>query len=177
MKWPEIKLGDGRTVTIRPLLEEDKDCLHAMFVSMSEEALRWSLAPYTEDVIERWISNLQNLIALVAEYCDSVVGYCAVFKHTHPRQKGVGDFGIYLHQDFQRVGLGSAMVELVIDLANREGLHRLTLHAVGENIGAIRLYEKFGFSVEGRLRDAFFGNDEQYHDMVVMGRILDRSSV
>ena len=176
MKWQEVELEDGRIVTIRPLLEKDRGRLFEMFSSMSKKALRWSMAPYTESVIERWMNNLPNLIALLAEWCDSIIGYSAVFKHTHPRQKGIGDMGIYLHQDFQRVGLGSTMVELVVDLAGREGLHRLTLHVVSENTGAIRLYEKLGFTVEGRMRDAFFGTDEQYHDMLVMGRILDRSS-
>jgi len=134
------------------------------------------MAPYTESRIERWMNNLQNLIALVAEWRDSIIGYSVVSTHTHPRQKGIGDIMIYLHQDFQRIGLGSIMVNHVIDLANKEGLHRLTLHVVSENIGAIRLYEKLGFTIEGRMRDAFFGTDEQYHNMLVMGRILDRSS-
>jgi hypothetical protein len=37
-----------------------------MFASMSSDALRWGMPPYTTEVIDMWMSNLPNMIPLVA---------------------------------------------------------------------------------------------------------------
>ncbi|MEU6788070.1 GNAT family N-acetyltransferase [Nonomuraea angiospora] len=47
-------------------------------------------------------------------------------------------------------------------------LHRIRLSVVAENAAAIRVYEKVGFVVEGREREAF-RRDGTWHDMVLMG--------
>ena len=64
----KVELKDNREVTLRFLTVDDKNGLYRMFSSMSDEALRWSMAPCTIERIQRWINNIQNLISLVAEY-------------------------------------------------------------------------------------------------------------
>jgi hypothetical protein len=59
---------------------------------MSEKALEWSGAPYAMDIILRWINNIQNLIPLVAEYHNRIVGYAVIAKSPFPRKKGIADF-------------------------------------------------------------------------------------
>lgn len=170
-RWKR-KLRDEREVTLRFLNVEDGDSLHQCFSSMSNEALKWSMAPYTVERIQRWIDNIHNLIALVVEYKGKIVGYAGVSKYPHLRRKGVGDLAIYLHQDFHNVGLGTAMTEKLLELARRDGVHKIELQVVAENAIAIHLYEKFNFKIEGRSEDSFFGPDQDYHDMVHMGLIL-----
>jgi len=165
-------LKDGRQVTLRFLSIDDKDKLFEMFSSMSEKALRWSMAPYTMESIERWINNLPNLIPLVAEQKARVVGYAVIFKFPHQRRKGIGDLAIYLHQNFHNVGLGTAMTERLLKLATKEKMHRIALTVIKENKIALTLYEKFGFQVEGTSKDAFYGPDGKYHDIINMGLIL-----
>lgn len=168
----KVKLKDGREVKLRFLKADDKNELFQMFSSMSDDALEWSMAPYTIDVIQRWISNLQNLIPLIAEYGKKVVGYAAIYRFPAPRRKGVGDFGIYLHQDFHNVGLGTAMTERVLQLARTEKMHKIELGVVADNKIAIRLYKNFGFKIEGVSKDSFLGRDGKYHDLVHMGAIF-----
>jgi RimJ/RimL family protein N-acetyltransferase len=170
----KLKLKDGREVTVRFLTEKDKVELFKMFSSMSEKALEWGMAPYTKEVIERWINNLQNLIPLVAEHSDKIVGYASILKFPHPRRKGVGDQLIYLHQDFHSVGLGTAMMEKLLQLAKKEGMHKIELTVVADNKIALRLYSKLGFQTEGLSKDSFFGSDGKYHDMIKMGLILNQ---
>jgi len=40
-----VTLRDGRHVHIRPLQESDREGLHGMYQTMSDDALRWSMAP------------------------------------------------------------------------------------------------------------------------------------
>jgi putative acetyltransferase len=164
-----VHLKDGRTVTVRFFLVEDKAKLAEMFDSISPKALRWGMPPYTSQVIERWASNFQHLIPLVTVDRDRIVGWANILKIPHPRRKGVCDLGMYLHQDFQNVGLGSAMLKLLLELAEKEKLHRIGLHVIADNSIAIHLYQKFGFKTEGIMKDAYFGDDGRYHDEMVMG--------
>ena len=77
-----VKLKDGREVNIRPVTPEDKEGLFALFSTMSEEALRWNMAPYAPDRIQRWIENLPNLIFTAAVHGGRIVGQATVNKFT-----------------------------------------------------------------------------------------------
>jgi RimJ/RimL family protein N-acetyltransferase len=175
MESQKVELKDGREMTLRLLKLEDRDRLLHLFSTMSDKALEWGMPPYTEETIDRWISNIERLIPLIAVYQDQIVGYATIFKHIHPRERGVADLGIYLHQDFQSVGLGTIMSEMIIAVAEEQGLHRIGLHVVEDNTAAMKLYKKLGFKVEGTLVDAYYGADEKYHNMLVMGVVFQRN--
>jgi hypothetical protein len=86
-----VKLKDDRLVIIKEFREEDKEKLIEMYESLSDEALRWAMPPYTRDRLEKgWLSNLQSLISVVAFHHDKIVGHAQIFKHAHARRKGNG---------------------------------------------------------------------------------------
>jgi RimJ/RimL family protein N-acetyltransferase len=70
-------------------------------------------------------------------------------------------------------GLGTEATELMVEHAfERLLLHRVGLTVFSYNVRAIRAYEKAGFRVEGRLRDAI-QRDGRYFDEVQMGILAD----
>lgn len=172
----KVKLKDGRTVLVRELRLEDRDKLVEMYASLSGEALRWGMPPYTKEVVERWLSNLQNLITLVAFYDNRIVGDAHIHKFPHQRRKGTSDLVIYLHQDFHNVGLGTAMLTRLVELARKEGLHRIGLSVIADNEKAVHVYQKVGFKIEGVLKESYFGEDGEYHDELVMGLVFISST-
>lgn len=167
-----VALGNGREARVRLVAVEDEEQLLAMFSSMSESALRWGMPPYTRDRIERWFAAFQDMIGLVALHSDRIVGWCSVYKQPHPRRKGIGDLGIYLHQDFQGIGLGTIMTKQILALAEEQGMHRIGFEVVEDNKAALRLYKRSGFKIEGRLKDSYFGGDNRYHNSLLMGKLL-----
>lgn len=64
------------------------------------------------------------------------------------------------------------MTERLLQIAKKEGMHKIELTVVADNKVAISLYRKFGFEVEGVSKDSFFGSDGKYHHIVHMGLIL-----
>ena len=65
-------------------------------------------------------------------------------------------------------GYGTEATRLVVDhVFAATGLHRLALEVYDMNPRARRVYEKCGFRVEGRLRDALLWDGER-HDVLVM---------
>jgi len=65
------------------------------------------------------------------------------------------------------------MLAKLLELARKEGLHKLNPDVIAEDKKAIRLYEKFGYTVEGIKKKSYLGEDGKYHDELVMGLILD----
>jgi putative acetyltransferase len=173
MVHTNVRLKDGKAVLIRDYQPTDKEAFIRFYESLSAEALRWAMPPYTRERLESgWLGNMQNLIILIALHENHIVGHAQIFKYPHPRRKGVGDLLIYLHQGFHNKGLGTTMLAELIQLAKREELHRVGLHVVADNKLAVHLYEKFGFETEGVLKGSYFGEDGKYHDELAMGLVL-----
>jgi len=81
------------------------------------------------------------------------------------------DLGLQVHQDYHNVGVGSALMAAMCDLAdNWLNLHRVELEVFTDNAGGIALYKKFGFEIEATCR-LFAFRDGAYGDCHIMGRL------
>lgn len=165
-------LKDGRRVSIRTYKPSDKEGLVSMYAGLSEESLRWSMPPYNQERIERMTSDLENRIIVLAFDGPRAVGHLQISLATNARFRGTGDLFIYLHQDFQNAGLGTALMTEGIAQAKARRVHRVELTVVAENHRAIKLYEKVGFQREGLKRENYLGEDGKYHDEIEMGILL-----
>lgn len=88
-----------------------------------------------------------------------------------PRRRHVGEIGMAVRDDWQGKGVGTALLQAAVDLAdNWLNLARLELTVFTDNRPAIRLYEKFGFTIEGTLVNFAF-RDGQYTDTYIMARL------
>jgi putative acetyltransferase len=107
---------------------------------------------------------------LVAEVEGQVVANAGLHREEHHRSHS-GGMGMMVHQDFQGMGVGSALMEALIDLGeNWLNLTRLHLEVYSDNPRAIGLYEKYGFEKEG-LYHAHSFRAGHYVDTLVMGRV------
>ncbi len=81
-----------------------------------------------------------------------------------------GELNIFIGDSEQRSkGYGKAAVSLVIEYALQNlGLQRLYLFVLKDNSSAIKMYEKCGFTTEGKLRRHAF-KDGQFKDVLIMG--------
>ena len=115
---------------------------------------------------------------LVAELEDSkkVVGYVRL-KQGEGKGSHVGEISIVaVHPDYQRKGVGLALMNSIIDAAEDSlRLTRLRLTVHEDNEIAIHLYQKFGFKIEGRESKAIY-KDGKYMDILIMGRIRCQAS-
>ncbi len=114
--------------------------------------------------------GLYSLSACVDE--NEVVGQLGL--HTfpnQPRRRHAGQIGMAVRDDWQGKGVGTALMQAAIDLAdNWINLTRLELEVYTDNEPAIRLYKKFGFTIEGTLL-GFAYRDGQYVDTYMMARL------
>jgi putative acetyltransferase len=124
-----------------------------------------------EELRERFAERHPDTHSLVAELDGRVVGVLGLHVEANPRRRHCGSIGMGVHDDVQGRGVGSALLAAVTDLAdNWLGLHRIELTVYADNAPAVHLYEKFGFAVEGTLRDFAYRNGA-YVDAYAMARL------
>ena len=124
-----------------------------------------------EEVRERYAERRPGTHSLVAELDGRVVGVLGLHVEANPRRRHCASIGMGVHDRFQGRGVGSALMAATTDLAdNWLGLHRIELTVYADNAPAVHLYEKFGFAVEGTLRDFAFRNGA-YVDAYAMARL------
>ncbi|HEX9913646.1 MAG TPA: GNAT family protein [Candidatus Bathyarchaeia archaeon] len=167
-----VLLEDGRRANIVVLTPDDVDRLHNLLTNLSDDDAKWSMAPYQREWVQKWL-NTPTLIQLAAEHSGELVGFVCVEEWTHPRRRGTGYLGAYVHRDYRSTGLLSEIVGRLLDKVKEKGLHKVDTEAVAENASTISVLEEQGFQVEGRKRECFYGADGRYYDTLIMGKVLD----
>jgi L-phenylalanine/L-methionine N-acetyltransferase len=113
--------------------------------------------------------------SLVAVVRDRVVGQLGLHVG-NGRRTHVAGLGMMVHADYQGRGVGTALMTAAVDLAeNWLNVSRIELTVFCDNEAAIALYRKFGFEVEGTLRDYAF-RQGQFIDAYLMARIRDEAA-
>jgi putative acetyltransferase len=165
----------AETISIRHTEPDDYDALHRIF--SAPKVIRGTLQlPFPSR--ERWRRRLaepsEDLFSLVASVEDDVVGSLSLRTFPNrPRRRHVGEIGMAVRDDWHGQGVGTALMEAAIDLAdNWLNLRRLELTVFTDNAPAVHLYRKVGFVTEGTLVDYVF-REGVYADCFIMARIRE----
>lgn len=126
--------------------------------------LRWEAALHRPE-------SVPDHLLLVAEIDDMFVGAAQLFPLSTDQANGhVGELGIYVLAPFRGKGVGATLMREILRQASTWDYTRVVLSVLSTNERAIRLYEKFGFAIQGRRRReyAFIGEQEE----LIMARSL-----
>jgi len=160
-------------ITVRHAEPDDTEAIHRILSGTRAMAGTMQLPLQSvEDVRKRFFSETrEGLYHLVACVDEEVVGHLGLETLTRPRRRHVGEIGMAVRDDWQGRGVGTALMEAALDLAdNWLNLTRIELEVYTDNTAGIALYKKFGFEVEGtHQRFAFRGGE--YIDAYSMARI------
>jgi len=124
-----------------------------------------------ESVLGQLTKSGEGQHTLVAVIDGEVVGVIGLHTSLRPRVNHRGEIGMMVRDDWQGKGVGTAMMQAVIDLADSWlNLTRIELTVFTDNELAIALYRKFGFDIEGTLRKYAF-RDGEFVDAYAMARV------
>lgn len=146
-----VKLKRGERVFIRRFRRTDGDSLYEFFTKgLSPESQRlYSLQPLDRKLVDMVVSEADapDVLRLVAFHGERVVGYAywrqQIFNPKFPL------LSIAVADSHQGLGLGRALMELLIEGAKLKGMEGLELHVFKHNHRAILLYRKLGFKIVG----------------------------
>ncbi|GFP74499.1 GNAT family N-acetyltransferase [Clostridium fungisolvens] len=140
------------------------------FLSFGKNEFIRELKDY-ENYIEG-VYKEENSIIFLATIEDKIVGIASINSNQKARTKHVGVLGIVVAKDFCGLGLGSKIIEHLIKWAKENKVtKKITLVTREDNTNAIRLYEKFGFEVEGLMKaDNYI--DGVYYNTLMMSLMI-----
>ncbi len=123
-----------------------------------------------ELIKEKIINRGKNQYWYVAEENGKVIGLGILINHGNLRKKHVGVITLMVNSDYQNKGVGSLLMDKLINLSESLNIIRLELCVFKDNYKAINLYKKFGFKEEGIKVKSALKNGE-YIDEIMMARI------
>ncbi|EHK2406688.1 GNAT family N-acetyltransferase [Clostridium perfringens] len=123
-----------------------------------------------ELIKEKIINRGKNQYWYVAEENGKVIGLGILMNHGNLRKKHVGVITLMVNSDNQNKGVGSLLMNKLINLSESLNIIRLELCVFRDNYKAINLYKKFGFKEEGIKVKSALKNGE-YADEIMMVRI------
>lgn len=86
-------------------------------------------------------------LAKLAFYNDVVVGAVCCRLEQVDNEKRLYIMTLGCLYTYRRLGIGTIMLEHVLDHAQKKGIDNIYLHVQVNNIGAIEFYQKFGFEI------------------------------
>lgn len=141
-------------------------------INLITEADEFSPPVESESRIIRQMANSPNSLFLVAEIDDRIVGQLTLEGGKRRNVQHTAVLGITVANGWRGRGVGHRLIDYAIRWARESDvITRVELHVFSRNERAMRLYEEFGFIVEGRRRNAVI-RDGVYLDDLVMGLLL-----
>jgi L-amino acid N-acyltransferase YncA len=160
--------GPMAEFTIRPAQAGDARAMAELFAAVAAERDGIATEPPV-DVEERtavFAATASGSVVAVAG--GRVVGMI----HVEASRHGFGEFGMLVGRDWRGRGVGSALVGAAIDWARAAGLHKLCLEVFPHNAAGLALYQRAGFTQEGRRVAQYRRASGELWDTIVMGRAL-----
>ena len=117
-----------------------------------------------ESIKEKIINRGKNQYWYVAEENGKVIGLGILMNHGNLRKKHVGVITLMVNSDYQNKGVGSLLMDKLINLSESLNIIRLELCVFRDNYKAINLYKKFGFTIQG-VRNNYYGIDRDAYIM------------
>lgn len=178
-RYRKVKtLSDGSRLLLRPLQKEDREALKALFARASKQDLELFRADAADpDVVERWVDHLDYsaVFPLVAFVGDELIGDGTLHfgEHFHSHLAWVR---IFLDKKYRRQGIGTLMMQSLIEVARRVGLKQLWGEIVTSQPQVIKGFEEMGFHHQVTLEDYFITSEGETLDMAIVALNLVNNS-
>ncbi|NGQ94437.1 GNAT family N-acetyltransferase [Brevibacillus sp. SYP-B805] len=168
---------NGISYTIRSAMEKDAKELSELRVQIDgetenldrEKGEAFIDIPAFERMIKMDAEKPRNLF-LVAVVHDRIVGFSRCEGIYLNRFSHKVEFGVCVLKDYWGYGIGKNLLKESVSWADSNGIKKMTLSVLETNEKAINLYKRFGFEIEGILKNDRKLADGKYYNTIMMGR-------
>ena len=175
-----IKDKKGREIIIRSAEENDaENLIDYLKITAAEtpflirEPDEIALSTEQEQSFIKAKKDSENELLLIAEIDGRHIGNCSLMGiGGYRRYRHRCDIAIALYKEYCGLGVGKAMLEIVLDIAEKMGYEQAELEVIADNKPAIALYEKLGFKMYGTFPDNMKYADGSYVDAYWMMKKL-----
>jgi acetyltransferase len=146
-------LKNGVNVTLRPIKPEDENRFNVLFKSLSPQSVRFRFFETIKEMSHDTLSRYCNLdydreIAIVAQLDDSrLIGVVRLILDAEAKR---GEFAITVADSWHGLGLGSKLMDYIIDIGRDLKLEIIYSEISPENIKMLNLCGKKGFTAKSQ---------------------------
>ena len=165
------KLKDGSEVLLRPMVKSDREALGTFFSRLTPSVLQYVRNDVTNpNVLDQWFNqlNYDRVFPLLAFKDDEVVANASLHRVAHGWRKHLGTIRIVVESEFHDKGLGTLMINELVDLSQEFGLEKLMVEFPLRAHGALAMFKKAGFSPRGVIEGLMKGRHGEDLDIVIM---------
>jgi acetyltransferase len=128
----EVKLSDGKKVTLRPIKPEDEYMWQEMFNSFSQETVRFRFFRLIKDTPHEMRTRYCNIdydreLGIVAEIEEDnkkrLIGVVRII--LNPGQEEEAEFALVVSDKWQRLGLGSEFLDYMFEIGKDKNLKKI----------------------------------------------------
>ena len=147
-------LKNGQEVLLRPIKPEDEPMWLEMFQSFSEESIRYRFFQMLKDTPHEVRVRYCNVdydreVAIVAEMVENGKKKILGVSRVSIESDGKSSEMAFIVSDYwQGLGLGTKMVDYVLDIAKEKGVENVYAIMLPDNYRALTLTKKMGFNIE-----------------------------
>ncbi len=120
---------------------------------------------------EEWKRRIVNTVFALSN--DKLIGMVGYVFRKRTKLKHVADiFGVYVNNKYRGQGIGRELLKAAIStISKNKKIIKIELSANTEQKAAIKLYEKNGFTIAGKLTKEFKVNGK-FFDEVIMEKLI-----
>ncbi|MEE8192921.1 MAG: N-acetyltransferase family protein [Gemmatimonadales bacterium] len=159
-------------ITIAPLLPEHWEDVREIHV----EGIATGEATFETDSVpdwETWSGEHLEFGRLAAMIGDRVVGWAALTRVSDRCvYAGVAEVSVYIGEHARGRGVGSKLMQALIEESEKHGIWTLQAGVFTENASSIALHEKLGFRIVGR-RERLGKLKGEWRDVMLLERRSD----
>ena len=159
-----------------PLPERTAANLYSVVVGVvaAGGAIGWPSVPSRAE-FDEWLAEVVSAVragdgiaVLAGGAGGAVLGFGYWRRYERPTLRVNADVEkVFVGPGARGAGIGQRLISLLVESARQTGIETLTLDVRGDNTGAIRLYERLGFTEYGRRR-SFVAFGAHRYDQVLM---------
>ncbi|MBT2731964.1 GNAT family protein [Carnobacterium sp. ISL-102] len=167
-----IKIREAIPSDAKKLLNHlQKIALETGYMTMGSEGPGQTIEAKQKEI--KLILESDVTVLLVALDKEEIIGIAEVHGNKSPKLKHIGDISISIAKDYWGIGLGTMMMEQLIEWANSPSSHlkRVELTVQARNERARHLYEKMGFKLEAIMPRGVKDEDD-YLDVCLMSMMI-----
>lgn len=131
-----LRLNDGRTVVVRPVVPDDAPLLAEAMLTADPDTLRKRFlggAPRVTSALVARLTTLDYVRRFALAAADERTGRGVAIARYEAVNGGVADVAVVVDPAWRRVGLATALIELLAQAALDRGIHELSATYVAEN--------------------------------------------
>lgn len=173
MSEVEITLREAIPEDAEKLLQLSKQVsLETDFLIMDERGMNLSSELLAGELAAIYESESNYLLLAFAD--QEVIGAASIRASDEERIAHIGEVGVFIAKEYWGMGLGTLLMEELIDFANESSIiARLELTVQSRNQAAVHLYEKIGFETEGLLKRGAKSLQGEYLEVRLMSLMIN----